>query len=246
MILVKFFETKNGIKGSISTSSANNRLTIICQGVPGNRVEGRNYLRRIERNTPNSDVIRFEPVGVGYSFGHFDKLTHQQWVKNIVDVAKEFDSLKYIAIDFILMSDSGKLIIDLYKIFLKDFYKEWNIIFLSGVLLEEEVTSPIKSRFVLNNDDEWVIYTGFGVHFSFDFLTYYPDIISLKQFLLENKKRVYGIYGTSDELTAKSAQFLQNNNITVYRIKDGDHLFTNYNTMNQSIMDLKEIYHAFK
>lgn len=243
--MIDFFETTEGVKGVVEKNNGD-YLSIICQGVPGTRVEGRNFLTKLSKNMIGSDVIRFEPRGMGYSEGDFYKLTHESWLKDIRSVLNEIFNYekKYKMIIIILMSDSAKLIVNIVDDLLKKFCinMKWKIILINGILMRESTSGPQKTRVSKTNDNSWALYTGFGVLFSLDFLYYYPEKNKVIEIIQKNKNSILGIYGMNDNLTYKTRLFLDNKGIKIYKIKNGDHLFTNKYGMENVFQAIKEIY----
>lgn len=246
--MIKFFETENGVKGVIKINN-NKILSIICQGVPGTRVEGRNFLVKASENMIDSDVIRFEPRGMGYSEGEFYNLTHNSWLADIALVLHE--GLKannnYTNVNLILMSDAAKMIVDIIENLLVklDSSINWQIILINGVLTKENTSGPNKTRIVKTDGDNWGLYTGFGVFFSFDFLDYYPDEDVVKKIIYKNREKIRGIYGTEDDLTINSKSILTNLGVQTYKIQEGDHLFTNKNGIDDVMQSVRGIYNNY-
>lgn len=243
--MIDFFETIRGVKGVVKIEG-NKILSIICQGVPGTRVEGRNFLLEISKNMINSDVVRFEPRGMGYSEGNFMDLTHNSWLDDIADVLYEMinNNNSYTIIRVILMSDAAKMIINLVENVLKKLNKniKWQIILINGILTKEYISGPNKTRIVKIDSLNWGLYTGFGVFFSLDFLNYYPNKYKVRDILSKNKKNIFGIYGTEDDLTMKFKLLLKSIGIKCYEINKGDHLFTNNNNVAKVLQAIREIY----
>ena len=243
----KIFFNIEGIAGCHSCNDKNEYISIICQGLPGNRVEGRNFLKNIEKVIENkSDVIRFEARGVGYSEGEFTHLTYDSWNDDILKIILNFfDKNKHRKLYLIFMSEAAKLIdriilgikgkINLEKIV---------ILLMNGIITKEEIRSPYKIKYMRGKSGELGIYTGFGVLFSSTFIDYFPDKKILQNILNDTAIEIFGIYGEADELTINSRSFLKFKLNKYFSILKGDHLFTSINAYNQVISCIEEIYYG--
>ncbi|WP_176943343.1 hypothetical protein [Bombilactobacillus apium] len=195
-----------------------------------------------------SDVVRFEPRGIGYSEGEFYNLTHKSWLADIAGILHEtLNSNNYTTVKLVLMSDASKMIVNILEKVLKklDDCIKWQIILINGILTKENKSGPNKTRIIKMGNGNWGLYTGFGVYFSLDFLDYYPDKDKVRKVIHENRKNIFGIYGMKDDLTINSKLLLKDIGIQTFEIREGDHLFTSGNCMKEVIQSIKEIYNNY-
>ena len=243
----KIFFNIEGIAGCHSFKDKNESITVICQGLPGNRVEGRNFLKKIEKTIENkSDVIRFEARGVGYSEGDFVHLTYDSWNDDILKIVLNFfDKNKHRKLYLIFMSEAAKLI-DRVILGLQEKINSGKIVILlmNGIITKEEIVSPYKIKYMRGKSGELGIYTGFGVLFSSTFIDYYPDKKRLQNILNDTTIEILGIYGEEDSLTVNSRSLLKFKLNKYFSILNGDHLFTSINAYKQVISYIEEIYYA--
>lgn len=206
-------------------------LTIICSGIPGNRVDGRRVMVKISECTKKCSFLRFDITGMGLSNGKTSLITYDRWANEVNSIIDYF-SRDYICINMICFSESAK-IIDKLNLDRLNY-----IIIINGIITEEKIHGPYKPR-VSKEDDIWVIYTGFGVNLNLALLNY--KYKALQETLLNNIGKFTYIYGTEDDLTKYSRKFLVNQMITYREIKGADHLFTNANQVDSLIKIVGDI-----
>lgn len=225
------FVNINGILGVLEDKGFN-ELAIICNGIPGNRVDGRRMMVRIAERLKCSS-LRFDILGTGLSNGDITQLNYKTWGYQI-DYLINYYSKNFEQIDLICFSESSKILtcIDLSSV--------RKLLIVNGILSEEHIHGPYPMRLIKDIDNRWLVYNGFGVNLNLRILNY--NYIELQHLILSLVNKAIFIYGESDDLTINSKKFLNKNNVKYKKIIGGDHLFTNAKQVDKLIKLIGEVF----